>query len=105
MKIGISVRLRCFEKNPRLWPRINYENHPPPRVEYTRTNIINLHNGNRPLLSMDSFMVFGMDTSDTLFDDEDGAPDDFFFFFGLSSTYLVADFDRPLCRYVLPVPP
>lgn len=60
----------------------------------------NLHNGNRPLLSMDSLMVFGMDT--TLLEDADDA-DDFFFFLGLSSTYLVADLDRPVCRYaVLP---
>jgi len=67
----------------------------------------NLHNGNRPLLSMDSLMVFGMDAKDTLLDDDESAVDDFFFFFGLSSTYLlhVADFDRPLCRYVLLPPP
>lgn len=51
---------------------------------------------------MDSLMVFGMDTRDTLLDD--GPSDDLFFFFGLSSTYLVADLDRPLCRYVLPPP-
>lgn len=62
-----------------------------------------LHNGNRPLLSMDNLMVFGMDTRETLLDDT--AADDFFFFFGLSSTYLhVADFDRPLCRYVFSPP-
>lgn len=63
---------------------------------------IYLHNGNRPLLSMDNLIVLGMDTRDTLLeDDDDGDADGFFFFFGLSSsTYfpVVADFDRPECR-------
>lgn len=56
---------------------------------------------------MDSLMVLGMDAKDTLLEDDDeSAADDFFFFFGLSSTYLhVADLDRPLCRYVLLLPP
>jgi len=54
---------------------------------------------------MDSLMVLGMDTRDTLLEDRDGDVDDFFFFFDFSSAYLhVADLDRPLCRYVLPPP-
>lgn len=65
-------------------------------------SVVYLHNGNRPLLSMDSLIVLGMDTRDTLFEDvDDGDADGFFFFFGLSSNAyfpVVADFDRPVCR-------